>query len=49
MQEFYVRASGTLLLRFREIKEEKTYVFESKVLRLNLDVTRTKKLKSKPF
>lgn len=44
-----VSATGTLLLRFEEIKEETTYVFESKVLRLNLDVTRTKKLKSKPL
>jgi len=30
-------------------KKISAYVFENKVLRLNLDVTRTKKLKSKPL
>lgn len=43
MQGLNVRATGTSLLRFKEIKEETTYVFESKVQRLNLDVNRTKK------
>jgi hypothetical protein len=47
MQGLNVRTSDTLLLLFKETEEETAYVFENKVLRLNLDVTRTKKLKSK--
>jgi len=47
MQGLNVRAVGTLLLGFEEIKEETTYAFETKLLRLNWDVARTKKLKNK--